>query len=99
VRLLRAAAAALERCEVASDPTGAAEEAAATLAQVVTLSGDYVPVPDLPDPTGREDGTAAALGLPRLADRSVGGRVQAIGKAAGDAEAATARPKAAADEL
>jgi hypothetical protein len=50
VRLLRAAAAALERCEVASDPTGAAEEAAATLAQVVTLSGDYVPVPDLPDP-------------------------------------------------
>jgi hypothetical protein len=43
LRLLRAAAAALERCEVADDPTGAADEAAAILRQVVTLSGEYVP--------------------------------------------------------
>jgi hypothetical protein len=42
-RLLRAAAAALERCQVATDPSGAADEAAAILEEVVTLEGQYIP--------------------------------------------------------
>lgn len=44
-RLLNAAARALERCQVADDPSGAADEAAAILSEVVTLDGQYVPVP------------------------------------------------------
>lgn len=41
-RTLRVAASALERCEVADDPSGAADEAAALLRQVTTLDGQYV---------------------------------------------------------
>lgn len=42
-RLRNAAAAALERLEVADDASGAADEAEAIMSQVVTLSGEYVP--------------------------------------------------------
>lgn len=52
-RLLAAAARALERCQVADDPSGAADEAAAILEQVVTLNGTYVP-PERPRPASRE---------------------------------------------
>lgn len=47
-RVLRAAAAARERCEVATDPSGAADEAADILRQVVELDGSYVPHEDEP---------------------------------------------------
>ena len=42
-RLLDRAARALERTQVAADPSGAADEATAILEQVVTLDGTYVP--------------------------------------------------------
>ena len=42
-RLLDHAARALERTQVAADPSGAADEATAILEQVVTLDGTYVP--------------------------------------------------------
>lgn len=41
-RCLRLAAAALERTQVADDPSGAADEATAYLEQFVTLGGEYV---------------------------------------------------------
>ncbi len=44
-RLLSAAARALERVQVADDPSGAADEAEAILSKVVTLDGKYVPAP------------------------------------------------------
>lgn len=48
-RLLSAAARALERCEVATDPSGAADEAAFILREVVEIDGSYVPWdPDRP---------------------------------------------------
>lgn len=44
-RLLNALARALERCEVADDPTGAADEAAAILREVVALDATEVHPP------------------------------------------------------
>jgi hypothetical protein len=49
LRTLKVAAAALERCEVADDPSGAAAEAEALLRQVVQLDGTYVPHADEDD--------------------------------------------------
>ena len=50
VRVLNAAAGALERCQVATDTSGAADEAAALLERVVTLNGVYVPDGRNPEP-------------------------------------------------
>lgn len=47
-RLLSAGARALERCEVADDPSGAADEAAAILRTVVNLDGTYREHPPKP---------------------------------------------------
>lgn len=68
-RLLVATAAALERTQVADDPSGAADEATAILEQVVTLAGEYVE----PSVTVRWEGSDAGPNdpLPLIAKAAV----------------------------